>query len=192
MRTMPQSVLGTPVALYIGCNARPLPDTYETFDVSTSASFGGIVSLLRVTLNGKEFGCRKVKKSSKPSRRERLYQVRFAHLCVRFLTGQRCLYYLAALFARIDFALQSIENHVRVSRHPNVLAAHEAYEDSKYVYIITEFCDETAWSSQRAADMAEDEVARWGLQVIEALAHCHQHGKLSSSWYMQEYMLAIA
>ena len=68
-QAMPQTV-----ALHIGSNAEPLPDTYHILDSSTLADSSGDVSVLRLrdSISGKVFGCRQVKKSRKASRQERL------------------------------------------------------------------------------------------------------------------------
>ena len=75
---------------------------------------------------------------------------------VRALTRQE---QSSGLFVTVDFAVQSVRNHARVSRHPNVLALHEAYEDHKYVYSITEYCDGSILSSQRGGHVGQESVA---------------------------------
>ena len=112
--------------------------------------------VLRLTdlTSGKEFSCRKVKKSRKASRQKRLYEVRLANMPVRALTRQE---QSSGLFVTVDFAVQSVQNHARVSQHPNVLALHEACEDHKYVYSITEYCDGSILSSQRGGHVGESQ-----------------------------------
>lgn len=88
------------------------------------------------------------------------------------------------MFASLYFVLQGVSNHVRLTPHPHVLEAYEAYEDDDFVYIITEACEDTTLSSLRGGHVPEAEVAKWGLQVVQALAHCHRHGELLLSHYM--------
>ena len=68
---------------------------------------------------------------------------------------------------------------MKVTGHPDVLALHRAFEDARYVYIITECCAEESLSSQNSGALPETVAVRLAFQILNVIAHCHQHGELS-------------
>ena len=60
-----------------------------------------------------------------------------------------------------------------------MLALREAYQCDDFLYSLTEACEEVRLSSQFAGQLAEDTVADWALQLVQAILHCHQQGALS-------------
>lgn len=60
-----------------------------------------------------------------------------------------------------------------------MLALCEAYQCADMLYSLTEASEEVRLSSQFAGQLAEDTVADWTLQLVQAILHCHQQGELS-------------
>ena len=75
--------------------------------------------------------------------------------------------------------MQALRYHRRVSGHPNIGGLLEAYEDSRFLYSLTEHFEQVPLPTYQAGALHERTVANWTLGVVNALVHCHRQGKES-------------
>ena len=156
-------------ALCIGDSIKPLPAEYDIVGVTPAA---GAVSTCKATnrVDGQV-------SSTEESRRQPRVIV----------SGKACnptrevfkRQQFSEIGGSVDFAyaLQGIRNEARVSGQSNLLALRAAYESESFLYSIAELYEKLL-SSTDAGHLPEVTVARWTLQISQALIHCHDHGEL--------------
>ena len=85
----------------------------------------------------------------------------------------------------IEADLKEIDNEVEIIwqlDHPNIIKYFEKFENSSYIYIVTEYCpggelfDKIVKTSQSAGSFTEKEAAEILEKLFWALAHCHENG----------------